>query len=419
LFFDEAKIQVQAGDGGDGVISFRREKFVPFGGPNGGNGGPGGSVYLRASRHLNTLSALRHRSRYVAESGDNGRAKDQQGKKGEDLIIEVPIGTVARDADSGELLADLTESGQQVLIAKGGVGGRGNTTFATSTNQAPRIATRGDAGEMRNLTLDLKLIADVGIVGMPNAGKSTLLSVVTSARPKIADYAFTTLEPNLGVATVSERTLVLADLPGLIEGAHSGAGLGDRFLRHVERTQVLIHLLNGAADDPLRDMEAINAELELFQPELADKPQIVVLNKMDLPEAQEKWPHVKAAVEKLGRPVWAISAVTHEGVQELLRRVLKLLDSAPEPAPQPEEIKTFRPRPVDEKQYEIIREADGFHVRGIRIERVARRTIWASDEAAMHFEHILRAMGIYRALEEAGIKTGDTVYIGEIELEWS
>ena len=418
MFFDEARIQVKAGDGGDGCVSFRHEKFVPFGGPNGGNGGPGGSVYLRSSRHLNTLSALRYRASYAAESGGNGKSKDMQGKKGEDLIIEVPAGTLVRDANSGELLADLTETGQQVLVAKGGTGGRGNASFATSTNQAPRIATRGDEGGERVLTLELKLIADVGIVGMPNSGKSTLLSVVTSARPKIGDYAFTTLEPNLGVATIDERTVVLADLPGLIEGAHSGIGLGDHFLRHVERTQVLVHLLNGAADDPLRDMEIINTELELFQPQLALKPQIVVLNKMDLPQTQEQWPRIKAAVEKLERPVWAISAVTHEGVQELLRRVLKLLDSAPKPAPQSEEIKTFRPRPVDEKEYQISHDEDGYHVRGIKIERVARRTLWASDEATIHFEHILRAMGIYQALEKAGIQAGDTVTVGEMELEW-
>lgn len=417
MFFDEARISVQAGKGGDGVISFRREKYVPFGGPNGGNGGDGGDVYLVVNPHLNTLVAFRHRAHFRAEPGEHGRGKDQHGKRGADLLIEVPPGTIVRDAETGELLADLTEPGQRVLVARGGKGGRGNASFATPTDQAPRIATRGDEGERRTLELELKLIADVGIVGVPNAGKSTLLSVISAARPKIADYPFTTLEPNLGVVALDDRTFVVADLPGLIEGAHSGVGLGDQFLRHAERTRVLIHLLDGAAADPLADMESVNLEMELFAPALAAKPQLVVLNKMDLPQAQEQWPAVKRALEKQGKPAMAISAATRQGVPELLRRVLQMLDEAPLAVPEPE-IKVFRPRPVDEESFEIVREPDGFRVRGARVERIARRTIWASDEAVLRFERILSAMGIHDALREAGVQPGDTIYIGDIELEW-
>ncbi len=417
MFFDEARIHVQAGKGGDGAISFRREKYVPFGGPNGGNGGDGGDVYLVVNPHLNTLIAFRHRTHFRAESGENGRGKDQHGKRGAELLIEVPPGTIVRDAETGEFLADLTEPGQRVLVARGGKGGRGNASFATPTDQAPRIATRGDEGERRTLELELKLIADVGIVGVPNAGKSTLLSVISAARPKIADYPFTTLQPNLGVATLDDRTFVVADLPGLIEGAHSGVGLGDQFLRHAERTRVLIHLLDGASPDPLADMESVNLEMELFEPALAAKPQLVVLNKMDLPQAREQWPAVKKALEQQGKPVMAISAATRQGVPELLQRVLRMLDEAPAPVPEPE-IKVFRPQPVDEAAFEIVREPDGFRVRGARIERIARRTIWASDEAVLRFERILNAMGIHDALRAAGVQPGDTIYVGDIELEW-
>lgn len=418
MFFDEAKIHVKAGQGGNGIIHFRREKYVPLGGPDGGNGGNGGSIRLVSSKHYNTLSMFRKQAHFTAEKGVNGGGSNRAGKNGEDLTVEVPTGTLVYDAQTGELLADLVEDGQSVVVAQGGRGGRGNACFATSTNQAPRIATKGDPGEERWLRLELKLIADVGVIGMPNAGKSTLLSVVTAAKPKIANYPFTTLVPNLGVVDLGERTLIMADVPGLIEGAHKGAGLGHQFLRHVERTKVLIHLLDGASMDPLQDWEAINEELELFQPHLATKPQIVALNKMDLPQAQEMWPLVKETLEAQGITTLALSAVTRQGLQELLWATVKMLDAAPEAEPEPEQVKVFRPRPVDAKDYTIVPVEDGFRVTGEKIERVAARTVWQSFESIVRFQNILKAFGIYEELQKVGIETGDTLYIGEAEFDW-
>jgi GTP-binding protein len=419
LFFDEARIHVAGGDGGNGVISFRREKHVAMGGPDGGNGGDGGSVYLVASEHYNTLSMFKKQSHFEAEDGANGEGQRRTGKSGDNLIIEVPTGTVVYDDATDQPIADLVKDGQKVLVAQGGQGGRGNACFATSTNQAPRVATKGDPGERHWLRLELKLIADVGIIGMPNAGKSTLLSVITAAKPKIAGYPFTTLVPNLGVVDLGERVFVVADVPGLIEGAHEGAGLGHQFLRHVERTKVLIHLLDGASQDPLADMEKINEELELFQPRLAEKPQLVVLNKMDLPQAQELWPQVQEALKSRDVPVMSISAVTGEGIQPLLWQTVQLLDSVPEEEQgEPEETKVFRPRPVDAPEFHILPDEDGFRVVGPKIERIAARTVWESFEAVTRFQNILKALGIYEALEEAGIDTGDTLYIGDVEFDW-
>ncbi|MCG2768375.1 MAG: GTPase ObgE, partial [Anaerolineae bacterium] len=300
MFFDEAKIHVQAGDGGRGCISFRREKYVPMGGPNGGNGGGGGDVYVVANRHLNTLLSFKRQRHFKAKRGGHGLGKDMQGKRGEHCLIQVPPGTVVRDDETGELIADLVEVGQRVLAAKGGRGGRGNHAFVSSTNQAPRIAEKGEPGQERWIRLEMKLIADVGIIGMPNAGKSTLLAAVSAARPKIADYPFTTLQPNLGVVEVDNRVMVMADIPGLIEGAHTGAGLGHQFLRHVERTRVLIHLLDGNSEQPLDDMQKINSELEIYKTILSRKPQIVVLNKLDLTHCRERWPEIKREVESQG-----------------------------------------------------------------------------------------------------------------------
>jgi GTP-binding protein len=416
VFFDEAKIHVKAGDGGDGCVSFRREKYVPLGGPNGGKGGKGGNVYLVVDPNLNTLINFKKRSHFKAKRGSHGRGKNQTGKQGEDLTIAVPPGTVAYDTDTGQLLADLTRSGQRALIARGGRGGRGNAAFATSTNQAPRMAENGEPGQERWLRLELKLIADVGIVGVPNAGKSTLLAAVSAARPKIASYPFTTLEPNLGVVTVYDRDFVMADIPGLIEGAHSGAGLGHQFLRHVERTRLLIHLLDGASADPLGDFEKINEELALFDPQLACKPQMVVLNKMDLPQTQELWPRIEREMKKLGLEATSISAVTSQGVSTLLRRVVDLLGSLPKEEPVVEEVKIFRLE--EEEPFSITQEEDGWRVRGSEIERVVAMTNWEYDEAVMRFQRILEAMGISAALEKAGIEIGDTVHIGDIELEW-
>ncbi|MCD6289123.1 MAG: GTPase ObgE [Anaerolineae bacterium] len=419
MFFDEARIYVKGGDGGNGCVSFRREKYIPKGGPNGGNGGRGGDVYLVVDPSLNTLIHFKQRSHFKAERGGHGRGKDQHGRSGKDLFIPVPPGTMAYDDQTGELVADLVEPGQKALVARGGRGGRGNAAFKSPTNQAPRIAERGEPGEERWLRLELKLIADVGIVGVPNAGKSTLLARVTSAKPKIADYPFTTLEPNLGVVMVDHRDFILADIPGLIEGAHDGAGLGDQFLRHIERCRVLIHLLNGISPDPIGDWEAINQELELFNPRLADKPQIVAFNKMDLPEARNRWPEIRQALEERGitDPV-AISAVTGEGIPILLQRVLETLDRLPVDAQLAEgTVRGFRPAPQG-ADFTIEREGDVWRVRGDRIERVVAMTNWDYYEAALRFQRILEAMGITQALEEAGVQDGDTVVVGDTELIW-
>jgi len=418
LFFDEVKIHVEAGAGGDGCVSFRREKYVPLGGPNGGNGGRGGDVYLEADPHLNTLISFKGRRHFKAQRGGHGKGKNMQGPKGDDVSLSVPAGTVVRDAETGELLADLTTAGQKALVARGARGGLGNAAFASPTNQAPRIAERGDPGESRRLILELKLIADVGIVGCPNAGKSTLLAAVSAARPKIADYPFTTLVPNLGMVGVDDRDFVMVDIPGLIEGAHKGTGLGHEFLRHIERTRVLIHLLDGAAEDPLQDLDDINEELRLFNSQLASKPQLVVLNKTDLPQAQELWPLVKEEVARRGTPVCSISAATGSGVREMLYLVLQLLDSLPEEEIALEEAAIFRP-PEDDDGFSISAEEVGFRIKGKRVERLVARTDWRHEESIRRLHRALERLGVAKAMEEAGVRKGDTVYIGDSELEWS
>lgn len=425
LFFDEATINVKSGDGGNGLVSFRREKFVPRGGPAGGNGGRGGDVILRADKSLNTLLAFKHQVHFKAERGGHGGSSNKQGKAGEDCVIPVPAGTTVYLRESDEPIADLVYDGQEVIVARGGRGGRGNAAFKSSTNQVPRVAERGEPGEELWLRLELKLIADVGAVGVPNAGKSTLLSVVSRAKPKIADYPFTTLTPNLGVVVVDHRDFVLADIPGLIEGAHAGSGLGHQFLRHIERTRMVIHLLNGLSPDPIGDFDAINSELELFNPLLAGKPQIVALNKVDLPEVAELWPAVKAELEARGvdEPL-AISALTGEGIQPLLRRVVAMLDALPEPAPLVDETVVYRPD-IDEDFFEIEREggdltgqAVRWRVSGVRIERAAAMTNWDYYESGLRFQRILDVMGISKALEQAGVEDGDLVAIGNTELVW-
>ena len=417
MFFDEAKIYVKGGDGGNGCVSFRREKYVPFGGPNGGDGGKGGDVYLVVNPHLNTLVAFKRQRHFKAQRGGHGRGKNQTGRSGQDLVIEVPPGTVVRDAKTGEFIADLTEPGQKVLVARGGRGGRGNAAFATPTNQAPRIAERGEPGQERWLHLELKLIADVGIVGVPNAGKSTLLAAVSAARPKIADYPFTTLEPNLGVVALDEATsFVMADIPGLIEGASRGAGLGHTFLRHIERTRLIVHLLDGASPNPLRDYETINEELALFDEKLAAKPQLVVLNKIDLPQAQAIWPAVKEAIEARGKPILSISALTGQGVREMLGRVAEMLKALPRKEVTLPEAKVLRPR--EEEAFTIVREDGAWRVRGAKVERLAAMTNWDLDEAVQRFHRIITRMGVTMALREAGVQIGDTVRIGKVELEW-
>lgn len=418
MFLDQARIYVAAGGGGNGIVSFRREKFVPRGGPNGGNGGRGGHVIVVADSSLNTLYLLHNQIHHRAEKGTHGGGADKTGANGADLIIRVPPGTIVRDADTGEVVADLDHSGQSVRVATGGRGGRGNAAFKTARNKAPHMAEKGEPGQDRWLQLELKLVADVGIIGVPNAGKSTLLSVVSAARPKIADYPFTTVEPTLGVAEVDHEQIVIVDIPGLLEGAHEGVGLGLDFLRHVERTRVLVHLLRGDSPDPLGDFEAINQELLLFNPGLAQKSQIVAFNKMDLPEARERWPEVEAAVRAKGLPVLAISAVTNLNVNTLLYAIKEALAALPMDEAPAQPLPEITPA-ADERAFEVFKVADNkWYVEGIAIERAAAMTNWDYFEAAMRFQRILRAMGIEDVLKSAGVQDGDIVRIGDAELTW-
>jgi len=432
MFYDHTKIFVKAGDGGNGSRHFRREKFAPLGGPDGGDGGRGGSVYLEATTNLNTLIDYRYRQHFKAGAGGPGLRQKMHGAKGEDIILPVPRGTIIRDAETNELIADLVEDGQRVMVARGGRGGLGNVHFATSTHQAPQEAQKGEPGEERWIQLELRLIADVGLVGYPNAGKSTLLSVVTAARPKIADYPFTTLSPNLGVVAVGqpgsgdEFGFVLADIPGLIEGAAQGVGLGHEFLRHVQRTRLLIHILDGASfeRDPWQDFQTINQELREYDEQLASRPQIVVLNKIDLPEAQERWPALQAQAEKAGYPVFAISAASHQGTDELMQFTAKRLQelrqedlersSAAVNAEAPGTI--LRPQPED--AFTISKENDVYVVRGKRVERAVSMTDPENEEGMDRLQVTLRRMGVTKALEEAGVQVGDTVHFGKVELYW-
>ncbi len=426
MFIDQANLYVRSGKGGDGAVHFRREKFVPRGGPDGGDGGKGGDVILEVVKTLNTLSSFRQKSRFIAQDGANGAKQNMTGRSAEDLVILVPPGTIIYDDDNGDVLGDLVEPGQRLTVAVGGRGGRGNARFATSVNRVPKIAERGEPGQERNLRLELKLIADIGIVGVPNAGKSTFLSVVTNAKPKIASYPFTTLEPNLGVAILDEEnTLVLADIPGLIEGAHKGVGLGHDFLRHIQRTRVLIHLLDGMAEDPISDFAQINTELALFDPQLASKPQVVAMNKMDLPDVQARWEAVSTELKQrikkdknLNIPdvPMAISAVAGKNVRELLYLASELLREAP-PLPEITETPVYRVE-SDPREFSIEQIDDGWRVHGEAIERAAEMTYWEHFQSVRRFQRILETLGIDAALRKAGIENGDTVYIAGYELEW-
>jgi GTP-binding protein len=429
-FYDRAKIFVKAGDGGNGSAHLRREKYVAYGGPDGGDGGRGGSIYLEIDLGLNTLVDYHYRQHHHAGNGGNGFKQRSHGAKGDDIVLRVPAGTVVRDAESGELLADLVDPEQRVMVARGGRGGLGNVHFATSTNQTPREAQKGEPGEERWITLELKLLADVGLVGFPNAGKSTLLSVVSAARPKIADYPFTTLTPNLGVVTIGtpgsgdDYTFVLADIPGLIEGAAEGAGLGHDFLRHVERTRLLLHVIDGSGleRDPWEGFEAINRELADYSADLAKRPQVLVVNKMDLPETQERWPALKQRAEQAGLPVFGISAATRAGVDELMyftaNRLRELQTEARElaarsPAPAGPVL-----RPIPDDAFTVKREGNTYLVQGKRVERMVAMTDQESIEGMARLETHLRKMGLTKALEEAGVQPGDTVRFGKNELVW-
>jgi GTPase len=420
LFTDEAQIAVAAGNGGDGIVAWRREKYIPKGGPAGGDGGAGGSVYLEATAELSTLVEFRYRRQFQAESGKHGGTSNKSGKSGDDLVVSVPRGTLVYRTFEGRaesFLADLAGDGARVLAARGGRGGLGNQHFATSTRQAPRFAEKGEPGERCSIRLELRLLADCGVVGVPNAGKSTLLSVVSAARPKIADYPFTTLEPQLGVVRVStDESFVMVDVPGLIEGAHTGAGLGDQFLRHVERTRVLVHLLDGAKnlDDVLADKTTIERELGLWNPKLLEKPLLLVVSKQDLPDARELLREVQRSLPQAR----GISAATREGVQELIYDVWRIVKETPLP-----EIVTPPPAIVElvpQDAFTITRESDGsFVIAGERVERLAAMTNFDSGEGLAHFERVLAKMGVEKRLRELGASEGDTVRIGQYEFTYS
>ncbi len=418
MFIDEAIVYVRSGKGGDGAVHFRREKYVPRGGPDGGDGGRGGNVLFKVSPTLNTLYSFQHQHRFIAEDGKRGGRSNRTGHSAGDLVIPVPAGTIIYDAVTGKVIADLIHGDQEILICKGGRGGRGNARFANSRDQAPRVAEKGEPGQERNLRLELKLIADIGIIGAPNAGKSTLLAAVTNAQPKIADYPFTTVEPNLGVATVDdEHTIVLADIPGLIEGAHLGVGLGYEFLRHIQRTRVLIHLLDGMAEDPVLDYAQINSELALFDPDLAKKPQIVAVNKMDLDDVQNRWKEIQQQLKKKGLSPIAISAVAGTNLRNLLYKTWEILNKTPIPVSEMA-VPVYHPQ-ADPREFEIRRLPDGWRISGVSIERAAAMTYWDNDASIRRFQRILETLGIDEALRNAGVKEGDTVSIGEYELEWA
>ena len=418
-FLDEVRIQVASGKGGDGTVHFRKEKYVPRGGPDGGDGGKGGDVVFVVDPKRTTLSAFRGQRHFRAKEGKAGGGNNKTGKNGNDITILVPPGTMIRDDETGALLGDLVEPGQELIVYPGGRGGRGNARFANSRNQAPRVAEKGAPGVKSWVNLELRLIADIGIIGVPNAGKSTFLAAVTNAKPKIAEYPFTTLSPNLGVAELApDAVLVLADIPGLIEGAHQGVGLGFQFLRHIQRTKVLIHLLDGLSPDPLADFSQINAELAYFDPKLGEKPQIVAINKTDLPDVRARIDDLKSRFESEGYQVFTISALARDGLRELLFAALKELENIPAPQPIEEELPVYRPE-VEGRDFHITRESDGgWRISGEAVERAALMTYWEYDEAISRFQKLLVRLGVESALQEAGIKSGDTVRIGENELEW-
>lgn len=421
--FDRVEITIKSGDGGDGAVSFRREKFVPFGGPDGGDGGNGGNVIIRASKDVDSLVEYRYKRAYKAGSGAKGQGSRKHGKSGGDLELLVPVGTVVSDLDQMDdysyVLADLNKDGDEVTAALGGKGGGGNIHFASSTNQAPKIAQKGERGEERNIFLELKLIADVGIIGYPNAGKSSLMSKASAAKPKIANYPFTTLSPVLGVAVIGMESFIIAEVPGLIEDAHIGKGLGHDFLRHAVRTKVLIHLIDGTSPDAFEDYKRVNKELNLFDSSFLDKPQLVAINKIDLEAAKERKEDIIRSFALEGIKVSFISALTGEGVSELVQEAYEKLKSIKKKEIEPKEgkIKVFRPKPKDSGM-SIAKEGEVFVIRYPSLERIAASVNPGDYEAVRQFrDHVYRAVGS-RELEKAGIKAGDKVIISELEMEW-
>ncbi|MCL6453169.1 MAG: GTPase ObgE [Alicyclobacillus sp.] len=423
MFVDQAKVYVKGGDGGNGIVSYRREKFVPLGGPAGGDGGRGADIVFVVDKGLRTLIDFRYQRHFKGERGQHGKTKNQHGKSAEPMVVKVPPGTTVRDADTGEFLGDLVRDGQRLVVARGGRGGRGNTRFATEANKAPDMAELGEPGEERNLILELKVLADVGLVGFPSVGKSTLLSRVSAARPKIGAYHFTTLTPELGVVQVPDgRSFVMADLPGLIAGASEGHGLGHEFLRHVERTRVLVHVLDMAATedrDPLTDYDVIRAELAAYDPRLLERPELIAANKMDLPEAVHNLERFRA-VHSDAR-VFPIAGATGLGVPALLYAVADLLDELPEtpewvPETTEETHKVYRYEP--DEPFTIRREGGAFVVEGAELEKLVRMTNFAQSDAVARFQRILRQRGVDDALRAKGATDGDVVRIGKLEFDF-
>ncbi|MEK5039085.1 GTPase ObgE [Sporosarcina sp. FSL K6-3457] len=426
MFVDHVKIYVKGGDGGDGMVAFRREKYIAYGGPAGGDGGKGADVTFIVDEGLRTLMDFRYQRHFKGTRGEHGGSKSMHGKSATDMVVKVPPGTVVTDAETGTIIADLVEHGQTAVIAKGGRGGRGNCRFATPQNPAPELSEKGEPGVEREITLELKVLADAGLVGFPSVGKSTLLSVVSSAKPKIADYHFTTLVPNLGmVETEDHRGFALADLPGLIEGAHEGIGLGHQFLRHIERTRVIIHVVDMSGlegRDPYEDFVTINEELAQYNLRLTERPQIIVANKMDMPDAEDNLKEFKKKLGDEDAQIFPISAITRKGLDELLFAVADLLEVTPE-FPM-HEIKDEEEHSVlykheSEVDFEVTRDDDGAYVlSGYTIERLFRMTDFNFDQSVRKFARQMRGMGVDDALRERGAKDGDTVRILEFEFEF-
>ena len=421
MFTDYVKIIAKAGNGGNGAISFRREKYVAAGGPDGGDGGKGGDIYFEVDPNSNTLIDFRYMKKFKAEAGKNGEGANRYGKSGEDLTIKVPIGTVVKDAKTNHVLADLSHEGQKELVLKGGRGGKGNSHFATSTRQAPRFAQDGEDGEEKELILELKLLADVGLIGFPNVGKSTFLSMTTSATPKIADYHFTTLEPNLGVVkTDYGDSFVIADIPGIIEGASEGTGLGLQFLRHIERTRLLLHVIDVSGSEgrnPVDDFNKINEELKKYSEKLSQRKQIIVANKIDILQDQTLYNNLEMLVKEKGIEIFKISAATGQGISELIKHVSEVLKTLPK-----EDLLEYEDKKIytlkDEEEIVVTRQDGMYVVTGKPVERIMKRVNIGDNESLYYFQKSLDELGVNEKLKKAGVKSGDIVKILDYELEW-
>ena len=421
MFVDEVVIEASAGHGGDGCMAFRREKYIPMGGPFGGNGGKGGDIIFKADEGLRTLIDLRYQKHVKGEPGQNGSGKNKNGANAEDTIIKVPLGTTVKDNETGSIIGDLIHQGQEIIVAYGGRGGRGNVTLATKSNPCPSFAERGEPGENRKIKVELRMLADVGLVGFPSVGKSTILSMITNANPKIASYHFTTLSPNLGVVSTKDYSYTIADLPGLIEGASTGLGLGIKFLKHIERTKIIAHVIDMSASegrDPYEDYKTIRKELESFSPKLLEKPEIIIANKMDLPASKDNLKKIK---EKISSPIYEISAINNQGLDKVIDALKELVKNTKEEV-------LFEPNIQEshvlykfqkERPFTIVKEKDVYVIKGETVEKLFKMTNFNTEEALLRFSTKLRKMGIDDELEKMGIKEGDIVRILDYEFEYT